>query len=101
MFLAEVLEARNSDVSDAVNAHEHRYGVAPEAPFPATTVEGEPSIEPIPEEKFERLSRQGRLARKRLTTILRADITSASCACSFGLSRLRPAQPARRVRGRH
>ena len=28
-FLAEVLEARNSDVSDAANAHEHRYGVAP------------------------------------------------------------------------
>jgi hypothetical protein len=64
--LAEVLEARDSGGADAVIAYEHRYGIAPDAPFPTTTAEGEPSIEPIPAEKFEQLWQQGRQARGRL-----------------------------------
>lgn len=64
--LAEVLEARDSGGADAVGAYQLRYGIVPEAPFPVVTAEGEPSIEPIPAEKFERLWQQGRQARERL-----------------------------------
>jgi hypothetical protein len=45
---------------DAAIAYEHRYGILPDAPFPTATAEDEPSIEPIPAEKFERLWQQGR-----------------------------------------
>jgi len=64
--LAEVLEARDSGGVDAAIACEHRYGIVPDAPFPIATADGEPSIEPIPAEKFEQLWQQGRQARERL-----------------------------------
>jgi hypothetical protein len=63
--LAEVLEARDSGGANAVDAYHHRYGIVPEAPFPVAAAEDEPSIEPIPAEKFERLWQQGRQARER------------------------------------
>ena len=62
--LAEALQARDSGGPDAVIAYEQRYGIVPEAPFPAATAEDGPSIEPIPAERFERLWQQGRQARE-------------------------------------
>lgn len=62
--LAEVLEARDSGGPGAVDRYEHRYGVVPEAPFPVAATDGEPAIEPIPAERFERLWQQGRQARE-------------------------------------
>ncbi|WP_412738488.1 hypothetical protein [Krasilnikovia sp. MM14-A1259] len=64
--LAEVLHARDSGDPGAVIAYEHKYGIIPDAPFPTATAEDEPSIEPIPAEKFERLWQQGRQAREKL-----------------------------------
>jgi len=64
--LGEVLEARDSGGADAVMAYERRYGIVPHAPFPTAVAEGEPSMEPIPAAKFDRLWQQARLARETL-----------------------------------
>lgn len=59
--LAEVIDARDSGGAAAVIAYEHRYGVVPEAAFPATS--DEPLLEPISADEFEQLWQQARRAR--------------------------------------
>jgi hypothetical protein len=58
--LAEALAARDSGDPAAVTAYEARYGVVPEAAFPATS--DEPFLEPISADEFEHLWQQARRA---------------------------------------
>jgi hypothetical protein len=62
--LAEVLAERDSGDPHAVNAYERRYGIVPEAAFPATTADDQPCTESITADEFERLWQEGRQQRE-------------------------------------
>jgi hypothetical protein len=62
--LAEALQVRDSSDPQAVTDYETRYGVVPEAAFPAAPADNAPPIESITTDQFEQLWQQGRRARQ-------------------------------------